>query len=153
MLLSVGLMFGISSSALALSIPVTEGMVNDRVGQSFPKTVQRVELSKPEIILLEGKSLLCMQGVPKIPFFNKPFKVCASFKPTWNSKEAQLEATKMELTELNMEGVGSVPASFKGLLSEVLVAVEPLVLYKSDSWFLKQIDSVEVNKGMMYLKF
>jgi hypothetical protein len=142
-----------SLNAFAMSIPVTEGMVNSKVSGAFPKTVKKIELSNPQITLLEGKSVLCMDGVPRIMFLDKPFKFCASFKPAWNEKEARLEATHLELMNMDINGVGNVPSSLRVILNEVLVGIEPLVLYKSDSWFLKQISTIEVEKGMMYLKF
>jgi hypothetical protein len=143
----------LSVNAYAISLPISEAMVNSQVVKSFPKTIKKIELSNPKITLLDGKSIICMDGVPRIMFLQKPFKMCASFKPNWNEKEARLEATHMELMEMNIEGVGNVPASLKGILSETVVMLEPLVLYKSDSWFTKQISSIEVEKGIMYLKF
>jgi hypothetical protein len=143
----------LSMNAYAISLPVTESMVNSQVIKSFPKTIKKIELSNPKITLLNGKSIICMDGVPRIMFLQKPFKMCASFKPSWNEKESRLEATHMNLMEMNIDGVGNVPASLKGILSETVVMLEPLVLYKSDSWLTKQISSIEVEQGMMYLKF
>lgn len=142
-----------SINAFAISIPITESMVNSRVSESFPKTVKKVELSNPQITLMEGKSILCLEGIPRIMFLDKAFKSCASFKPFWNEKESRLEATHLELIDLTITEVGSVPSVLRILMSEVLIGIEPLVLYKADSWFLKQVSSIEVTKGMMYLKY
>jgi hypothetical protein len=143
----------LSTNAYAISIPVTEGMVNSQVEKTFPKTIKKVELSNPKITLLDGRSIICMDGVPRIMFLQKPFKMCASFKPNWNAKESRLEATHMELMNVDIQGVGNIPSSLKGILSEVLVMIEPLSLYRSDSWLTKQITAIEVEKGVMYLKF
>lgn len=143
----------LSLNAFAISVPVTEGMLNSQVSQSFPKTVKKIELSNPQITLLPGKSVICLDGVPRIMFMSKPFKTCASFKPVWNEKEARLEATHMELMDLKVEGVGEVPSAFRAIMNEVLIGIEPLVLHKTDSWILKQVSAIEVDKGIMYLKF
>lgn len=37
-----------SLNAFAISIPVTEGMVNFKVSSFFPKTVRKIELSNPQ---------------------------------------------------------------------------------------------------------
>lgn len=142
-----------SVNAYALSLPVTESMVNSQVVKAFPKVVKKIELSNPKITLLDKQSVICMDGVPRIMFLQKPFKMCASFTPGWNEKESRLEATNMEITSLEINGVGNVPPSLKGVISEVLVMIEPLVLYKSESWLTRQISSIEVTKGIMYLKF
>ncbi len=142
-----------SINAYAISLPVTESMVNSKVAQAFPKTIKKIELTNPQITLLNGKSILCMDGIPRIMFLENQFKVCASFKPHWNQKDVRLEATNLELMEINIKDVGSVPSSLKGIISEVLFSIEPLVLYKSDSWFLKQVSSIEVEKGILYLKY
>jgi hypothetical protein len=143
----------LSTNVYAVSLPVTEGMVNSQVEKSFPKTIKKVELSNPKITLLDSKSIICMDGIPRIMFLQKPFKMCASFNPHWNAKESRLEATHMELTSVDIQGVGSIPPSLNGILSEVLVMIEPLSLYRSDSWLTKQISSIEVGKGVMYLNF
>lgn len=143
-----------SMSAYAISLPVTEGMVNSQVSKSFPKTVKKIELSNPQIVLLDGgKSVLCMDGLPRIMFLDKSFKFCATFKPQWNEQLTQLEATHLELTDMDIQGVGTVSKGLKVILNEVLIGLEPVVLYKSDSWLMKQVSSIEVEKGMMYLKF
>jgi len=143
----------LSLNAYAISLPVTESMVNSQVAKTFPKTIKKIELTNPQITLLKGKSILCMDGIPRIMFLENQFKVCASFTPNWNQKEARLEATNMEVMEINIKDVGSVPSALKGIISEVLFAIEPLVLYKSDSWFLKQVSAIEVEKGILYLKY
>lgn len=143
----------LSMNAYAVSLPVTEGMLNSQVEKTFPRTIKKVELTNPKITLLDGKSIICMDGVPRIMFLQKPFKMCASFKPQWNAKESRLEATHMELTSIDIQGVGNIPPSLKRILGEVLVMIEPLPLYKSDFWLTKQISSIEVEKGLMYIKF
>lgn len=143
----------LSMNAFAISLPITEGIVNNQVREQFPKTVKKIEFSNPHIVFLENKSVLCIDGIPRIMFLDKPFKFCATFKPVWNEKEARLEATHLELNDFDIEGVGSLSGTQKLLLNEVLINLEPLVLYKSDSWFMKQITSIEVQKGTMYLKF
>lgn len=143
----------LSINVLAISIPITEEVVNDKIREKFPKTVKKIEFSNPYIVFLENKSVLCMDGIPRIIFLNKPFKFCATFKPVWNEKEARLEATHLELNDFDIEGVGSISDTQKLILNEVIINLEPIVLYKSDSWFIKQISSIEVQKGTMYLKF
>lgn len=143
----------LSINAFAISIPVTEGMVNYQVKQQFPKTIKKIELSNPQIVFLENKSVLCMEGIPRIMFLDKQFKFCATFRPVWNEKLSRLEATHLELTDMDVEGVGSLSPATKVILNEVMIGLEPLVLYKADSWLMKQISGIEVEKGTMYLKF
>lgn len=143
----------LSMNAFAISIPVTEGMVNSQVREQFPKTIKKIELSNPQIVFLDNKSVICIDGVPRIMFLDKTFKFCATFRPVWNAQLGRLEATHLELTDFDIEGVGSVSPATKVLLNEVMIGLEPLVLYKTDSWILKQITAVEVQKGTMYLKF
>lgn len=142
-----------SMNAFAISIPITEGMLNAQVSNSFPKTIKKVELSNPQITLMNGKSILCMDGIPRVMFLEKAFKTCASFKPVWNEKESRLEATNLEILDLEVKDVGSLPPALKFLVTEVISGIEPLVLYKADSWLFKQISAIEIEKNMIYLKF
>ena len=136
-----------------ISIPLSESIVNSQVSSQFPKTIKKIEFSNPKIVFLDNKSVLCVDGIPRIIFLDKTFKFCATFTPVWNEKLARLEANNLELTDLNIDGIGLVSESKRLLINELMIGLEPLVLYKSDSWFVKQITSIEVQKGTMYLKF
>lgn len=94
----------LSMNAFAISIPVTEGMVNSQVREQFPKTIKKIELSNPQIVFLDNKSVICIDGVPRIMFLDKPFKFCATFRPVWNAQLGRLEATHLELTDFDIEG-------------------------------------------------
>lgn len=142
-----------SINAFSISIPITESIVNVYVSESFPKTVKKIELSNPQITLIEGKSIICLEGIPKIMFLYNKFKTCSSFKPVWNKKESRLEATQFEIINLTIKDIGSVPSALRVIMNEVLIGVEPLILYKADQWFLKQVNSIEINKGILYLKY
>lgn len=152
-MISFFILIFINFNVFALSIPVNQGMVNYQIQQQFPKTIKKIELSNPQIVFIDNKSILCMDGIPKIMFLDKKFKFCATFKPVWNEKLSRLEATNLELNSMDIDGVGSLSSATKIILNEVLISLEPLVLYKSDSWLIKQISSIEVEKGTMYLKF
>ena len=151
---SIVLLVSFKSFSFPISIPVSESVVNYQVTKSFPKTVKKIELANPQVVLLQNKAVICMEGVPQIMFLDKKFKFCATFKPEWNTETAELKAKDLQLTDFDMDKFGKVPDLLKSILNkEVLPNIGSISLYKSDSWITKQISSVELDKGMMYIHF
>lgn len=143
----------LSINAFAMSIPVSEEMVNKKINEQFPKTIKKIELSNPKIVLLENQSLLCMNGIPQIMFLNKSFTFCAKFKPVWNQSLTQLEATNLELTELNVDNIGNISSQNKLIINTIMSAMEAVVLYKSDNWLTKKVTDIKIEKSVMYIQF
>ena len=139
----VAIMLSVNAFSFGISVPITESIVNSQITSQFPK----------KIVFLDNQSILCIKGIPRIMFLDKEFKFCATFTPLWNEKLSRLEATHLQLTNLDIDGIGSVSDSNKILLNELMIGLEPLVLYKSESWFFKQVTSIKVEKSTMYLNF
>ncbi len=144
----------LSFNVFAFSIPITSGIINSQISDSFPQTVQKVELSDPRVILKEDKAIICLTGLPKIFLLDKKFQFCASFKPVWNAQLTQLEAKDLELLGFDMDGIGKVNNTLRLVLNnEVLPHIKPIKIYKSDSWISKQVSDIEIEKSVMYIKF
>lgn len=149
----VAIMLSVNAFSFGISVPITESIVNSQITSQFPKTIKNIEFYQPKIVFLDNQSILCIKGIPRIMFLDKEFKFCATFTPLWNEKLSRLEATHLQLTNLDIDGIGSVSDSNKILLNELMIGLEPLVLYKSESWFFKQVTSIKVEKSTMYLNF
>ena len=143
------------SPAFALSFTVSEETIQEKMNKEFPQVIKDVKLLEPKIHITPNQTSACIKGQAlTIPWISdKIIRICGNLTPEWDNQKAALWVKNFTLTQADIDGKPAPAWLIQSLNTYILPNIKPAMVYQSDKWIAKKIDSITTEDKAVRIHF